>query len=135
MKATAGAHQVPNPSYVTQRDDGGTGAITTSETVLSTAPSIKGGDAPKKIDFSCNINPDGAGQVLTFRLYRNGTQISSASDTFRKGLPATTDIDPITLHWVDESPGKATPVYEVRATSTVDGTVNASSRRLTVHNI
>ncbi len=135
MKANIGPHEAPSPSYVTQRDDGATGSITTSETVVSTASAIKGGDAPKKIDFSCQLNPDDTPQTLTFALYRDGTQITGAGDVFDQRVGAATDVEIVSMHWVDASPGKATPVYEVRATSTADGTVTASRRRLTVHNL
>lgn len=134
MKTTAGPYQVPSPSYVTQRDDGATGVITTAETVLSTAGAIKDGDAPKKIDFTCQLNADGAQQALVFRLYRDNV-VLSATNAFTQGLPATTDIELVCMHWVDPSPGKATTVYEVRAVSTVDGTVTASGRTLTVHTL
>ena len=128
-------HSVPSPSYVTQRDDGATNSITTTETVLSTASAIKGGDAQKKILFSCQLNPDDTPQTLTFALYRDGTQISGAGDVFDQRVGAATDVEIVSMHWVDESPGKGAPVYEVRATSTADGTVTASSRRLTVNNV
>lgn len=128
-------HETPNPSYVTVRVDAGTGNITTAETVVATATAIKGGDVPKKIDLSCQINPDGVQQVLIFRCYRDGVQIEDAADQFRQGLPAANDVELVTMHWVDTTPGKGAPVYEVRATSTVDGTVTASNRRITAHNL
>lgn len=128
-------HETPNPSYVTQRDDAASPSITTSETVLSTAPAVKGGDVPKKIHFSAQLNPDGAQQSIIFRCYRDGVQITAGTDVFREGLPATTDTPIVSMHWVDETPGKGDPVYEVRAVSTVDGTTVAAGRRITVHNL
>lgn len=122
----------PNPSYVTTRFSDAVLVPTGTPAVLSTAPEIKGGDVPKKIDFCCVVT-SGSLEFIVFHLFRDGSEIQGPP-FFGEQLLANGDAL-ISMHWVDESPGKGKPVYDVRADGTTGDIAIAGVRSLTVHNI
>jgi hypothetical protein len=134
VKTVIGGHGVPSPSAVTKKDTVTTPTIPMgAPAVISTAPAIKGGDAPKVIIFTVVILPT-SNETVTFHMFRDGAEVD-ATDAYMQGAdPAAPTPIAFTLHWYDPSPGKGAPVYDIRAESSAAAGTTANGRRLTVMN-
>ena len=131
-KAGFGVHEVPNPSVVTKKNIDITAPIPVAPgIVLSTAPAIKGGDVTKIIMFTVNVDLAGGDDIM-LHLDRDGTEINVTDVYDETATPVGHRV--LSMHWVDENPGKGAPVYAVRATSIIGAGTVANSRRITVHN-
>lgn len=125
-------HETPNPSWVQAN------ALVPvpiplgpAEAVILTAPEIKGGDVTKKIELTVVLEYTGPEQV-TFTLYRDGAA-QPLTYMHEAGLAAP-ETNTVSMHWIDVAPGKAEPVYEVRASGNVGAVTSALSRQLSVFN-
>lgn len=132
MKAVHGVNEVPNPSVTATASPTPVPIVVgppPSETVLLTAPAIKGGDVAKQIQFTGTIIYTAPEQV-TFVLYKDGVAMGNYVHDAGGAFTQT-----ITMHWFDAASGKGEPVYELRAYGAVGGITTAGFRRLTVSNL
>jgi hypothetical protein len=126
-------HETPNPSSVTVRtNDAEVIPLSPTEVTLVTAPAIKGGDVPKHIHFSCLLQWTGA-EVVIFNVYRDGALFLDTTDLFSHDAGAAV-FQTVSFHFVDATPGKGEPVYDIRAQGSVGAITTATNRRLTITN-
>lgn len=125
------SHPTPHPSHVSANASPSTALLTTGNDVP--LPGIKGGDVPKKITFSGIISFNAPGDV-TIICERDGTQVGQsfmAGDTVVGGLRTV----PVTLHWVDETPGKGLPIYNINLVASIDDVMVLVNYTLTAENL
>lgn len=122
-------YETPQPSYQTAHTTTPQ-AIALTSTILQTAPAIKGGDVAKKIEFTVDL-ASVAIETIIFTLFKDGV---AQSEPLTHRLVAA-DVQLVSMHWVDEAPGKGEPVYSIRATGSVGANTIASTRHLTVSNL
>lgn len=127
------AHPTPNPSFVSANDNP-SAAVTTAPGLDVNLAAIKGGDVAKKIEFSGTISFNASAETVTITCERDGTPIGQSflvGDTVIGGVRSV----PVTLHWVDSTPGKAAPVYTINLTAAIGGVATLVSYTLTASNL
>jgi hypothetical protein len=129
-------HETPQPSYVTDYQSGAVVIPVAPGVVLSTLPTIKGGDVSKKIEFTVVIGWEVVPDSLSFECLRDGVPLVEVwgVENPNVGGPAPMSVT-YSFHWVDETPGKGAPVYSLRAVSAVASGSGAAFRRLTAFNL
>jgi hypothetical protein len=129
MKSVHGVNEVPNPSYVHVESITPVGITTTPGVTALTAGAIKGGDVPKKIEFT-TVLIFTRSETIIFTLFKDGV----AQGQLRTHDAGGAFTQTVSMHWVDPAPGKGEPVYHVTAFGSVGGATTLASRALTVTN-
>jgi hypothetical protein len=129
-------HETPKPSYVTDYQAGVVVIPVAPGVVVSTAPAIKGGDVPKKIEFTVALGWEVAPDSIAIECLKDSVPLTEVwgVDNPNVGGPAPMTTT-YSFHWVDETPGKGAPVYSIRMTASAGGGSGVAFRRVTAFNL
>jgi len=126
-----GAWATPTFNSVTVQSTATTAISNVTDTTLLTAPAITLTGQPVKIFVSMQLeNKAGAARDTTFKLFRNGSEVSAADRYVEKLVVADNNVTR-SFHFYD-TPGTGTFTYSIRAIADNTGVNVISNSRLTV---